>query len=59
MTLDLSIETINEMYKIIRKIDRDLNQRYNVAPTQDIPIVREDAEGTREITFARWGLIQH
>jgi hypothetical protein len=59
MTLDLSIETINEMYRIIRKIDRPFSERYNVAPTQDIPIVREDAEGTREITFARWGLIQH
>jgi putative SOS response-associated peptidase YedK len=45
------------MYSINRKIDRDLNQRYNVAPTQDIPIVRQDAEGARELAFVRWGLI--
>jgi putative SOS response-associated peptidase YedK len=53
----LSIETITEIYRIIQKIDRDLNQRYNVAPTQDVPIVRLDQEGIRALTFARWGLI--
>jgi putative SOS response-associated peptidase YedK len=57
LTIDLPIETINEMYRIIRKIDKDLNQRYNVAPTQDVPIVRQDADGTRELAFVRWGLI--
>jgi len=31
--------------------------RYNVAPSQDVPIVRENAEGERELVFARWGLI--
>jgi putative SOS response-associated peptidase YedK len=29
--------------------------RYNVAPTQDIPIVRQAAHG-RERVLARWGL---
>jgi putative SOS response-associated peptidase YedK len=31
--------------------------RYNVAPSQDVPIVRANAEGERELVFARWGLI--
>jgi putative SOS response-associated peptidase YedK len=32
--------------------------RYNVAPTDQIPIVRIDPrDGEREVTMARWGLI--
>jgi len=32
--------------------------RYNIAPTDQIPIVRVDPrDGTRELTLARWGLI--
>lgn len=31
--------------------------RYNVAPTQHVPIVRADADGRRERLTARWGLI--
>jgi len=31
--------------------------RYNVAPGQDVPIVRANAEGERKLVFARWGLI--
>jgi putative SOS response-associated peptidase YedK len=57
MTLDIPIEVINEIYGIVRRIDRELNPRYNVAPSQDVPIVRQDAEGLRELAFARWGLI--
>jgi putative SOS response-associated peptidase YedK len=30
--------------------------RYNVAPSQSIPIVRPDAAGGREIALVRWGL---
>jgi putative SOS response-associated peptidase YedK len=40
-----------------RKNDRELNPRYNVTPFQDIPIVRLDPEGSRELAYARWGLI--
>lgn len=36
LTLYIPIETIIEIYGIVRKIDRDLNPRYNVAPSQDI-----------------------
>jgi putative SOS response-associated peptidase YedK len=57
LTLDIPIETIIEIYGIVRKIDRGFNPRYNVAPSQDIPIVRQYADGIRELAFARWGLI--
>ncbi len=36
----------------------DLTPRYNVAPTQSIPIVRVE-EGQRRFALARWGLIPH
>ena len=31
--------------------------RYNIAPTQQVPIVRVDLDGTRRFSAARWGLI--
>jgi len=31
--------------------------RYNVAPTQPVPLVRVTEEGTRELVLARWGLV--
>jgi putative SOS response-associated peptidase YedK len=35
----------------------NLRPNYNVAPTQDVPIVRLAASGGRELVQARWGLI--
>jgi putative SOS response-associated peptidase YedK len=32
--------------------------RYNITPSQDIPIIR-DAETTREMVMAQWGLVPH
>jgi putative SOS response-associated peptidase YedK len=34
----------------------EFTPRYNVAPTQQVPIVR-NANGTRELLLARWGLV--
>lgn len=34
-----------------------LEPRYNIAPTQPVPIVRQDARGRREMVLVRWGLI--
>ena len=36
----------------------ELRPRYNIAPTQNIPIVREES-GARRFALARWGLIPH
>ena len=35
----------------------DLEERYNIAPSQDAPIVRCGADGARELISARWGLL--
>lgn len=35
----------------------DLKPRFNIAPTQTVPVVRLDEAGNRVFTLARWGLI--
>lgn len=35
-----------------------LRPRYNIAPSQDVPIVRDTGNG-RELALARWGLVPH
>ena len=35
-----------------------LEPRYNIAPSQDVPIVRDTGNG-RELVMARWGLVPH
>ncbi len=36
-----------------------LRPRYNVAPSQPVPVVRASARGGREVVAMRWGLIPH
>lgn len=33
--------------------------RFNIAPSQQVPIVRQRPDGTREALTARWGLVPH
>ncbi len=33
--------------------------RYNISPTQPVPIVRKRASGPRELAMVRWGLVPH
>lgn len=35
----------------------DLESRYNIAPTQTVPIIRRGSKSGREFASARWGLI--
>ena len=35
----------------------DVAPRYNIAPMQQVPIVRLNAAGERELTFVRWGFV--
>ena len=35
----------------------DLPKRYNISPTQTVPIVRKAENGKRSIALVRWGLI--
>ena len=51
-----------EAYKRLFKVERlpvcKVPPRYNVAPTDQIPIVRIDPrDGTRELALTRWGLV--
>jgi putative SOS response-associated peptidase YedK len=34
-----------------------LAARYNIAPTQDVPVLREPGPGRREVALLRWGLV--
>ncbi len=35
----------------------EVKPRYNIAPTQDIAVVRVGADDSRELTMLRWGLV--
>jgi len=53
---------ISALDQILATFDADeaveLSPRYNIAPSQQIPIVRQD-NGRRTITLARWGLVPY
>jgi len=36
----------------------ELQPRYNIAPSQDVPIIRDTGNG-RELALVRWGLVPH
>ena len=35
----------------------DIHPRYNIAPMQQVPIIRQNAVGERELVQVRWGLV--
>ncbi len=35
----------------------DIHPRYNIAPMQNIPVIRNSSEGVRELVQMRWGLV--
>lgn len=35
----------------------ELRERFNIAPTQEAPVVRAGADGEPELIDARWGLL--
>jgi putative SOS response-associated peptidase YedK len=38
--------------------DEDWNPRYNIAPTQPVPVIRQNPkQPVRELSLMRWGLI--
>ncbi len=41
------------------EVPLDLPPRYNVAPTQQVPVVLADSEKGRCLDFFRWGLVPH
>ena len=60
----LSWEQIHGLYQLTprsdpRQSDLELKPRYNVAPTDVMPVCRLDRRGQREIAMLRWGLIPY
>lgn len=53
----LSPELLESVYGV--RPPAALAPRYNIAPTQQVHIVREDDAGTRECAETRWGLVPH
>jgi putative SOS response-associated peptidase YedK len=47
------------LFKLLRLPDSNFPPRYNIAPTQTIPIVLLDSAGERELVFVRWGLVPY
>ena len=51
-------DAYSALFRAVRVPRSNFPPRYNVAPTDQIPIVRVDPrDGERELTMARWGLI--
>jgi putative SOS response-associated peptidase YedK len=51
-------EAYKRVFNAQRLPQSNFPPRYNIAPTDQIPIVRIDPrDGTRELTMARWGLV--
>ena len=49
---------IRKAFNLRNAVQLNLQPRYNIAPSQDISIIR-DAEEGHALTLARWGLIPH
>ena len=44
-------------YTFSAPLNERVRRRFNIAPTQDAPVVRVSPEGTREMAMLRWGLV--
>lgn len=53
--LHLPRELLEEIFGI--SISRDIMPRYNIAPTQEIAVVRINPDRKRQLDFLKWGLI--
>ena len=51
-------EAYQALFKAKRLPASNFPPRYNVAPTDKVPIIRVDPrDGVRELVMARWGLV--
>jgi len=54
--------TLTDPGDLLKELDvaappEPLAPRFNISPTQKVPVVRTGAEGQREVTLMRWGLV--
>lgn len=54
--LDVELAEIDALVGPLASADW-LAPRYNIAPSQPIPVVREDAMGARQLKLLHWGLV--
>jgi putative SOS response-associated peptidase YedK len=57
-TLHTPESRIREVFNLERSAPLGLKPGYNIAPSQQVPIIR-DTEAGREMVMARWGLVPH
>ena len=57
-TLHTSESRIREIFHLEQSAPLGLHPRYNITPSQDIPIIRESVHD-HEMVMARWGLVPH
>lgn len=51
-------QVVEEYFDTAAPVEHDWNLRYNIAPTQNVPVIRQNPkEPVREMSFVRWGLI--
>ena len=56
-TLTVSAAVLGDVFEADVRVEH--RPRFNIAPTQTVPIVRVNASGQRRIDGARWGLVPH
>ncbi len=50
--------SLDQLTELFGEMDAPrLAPRYNIAPSQPVPVVHENALGQRQMTFMRWGLV--
>ena len=49
----------DDLASLFEVITYPLTERYNIAPTQIVPVIVQQQTGERVLTPARWGLIPH
>ena len=57
-TLHTPESRLRKVFNLENSEPLGLHPRYNIAPSQQVPIIR-DIESGREIIMARWGLVPH
>jgi len=52
------VPTLRDCFSLSQNLNLELKPRYNIAPSQMIPVVRQQSH-VRELSLLRWGLIPH
>jgi putative SOS response-associated peptidase YedK len=55
-TMTMVEEELKKRFRI-QFVEAQVTARYNVAPSQNIPVIVSDEEGNRKLTEMRWGLV--